>query len=392
MPGTVELRDVAVPRGLVGGPFGSSLVGKDYTSEGVPVIRGGNMGPGQWVRGDFAFVSPQKFRDELARNSAAPGDLVFTQRGTLGQVAMVPDGPFEAYVVSQSQMRLRVNGRRFDPRFVFYACANADFRKQISDHAISTGVPHINLGILSGLKIPNMDLAEQRGIAEVLGALDDKIAANATLTASADELARVKYGSLLEGGDVVPLSSLARFVNGKAFTKDASGTGRVVIRIAELNSGLGGSTVYNDIDVADDNLARPGDLLFAWSGSLTVHRWFRDEGIVNQHIFKVIPAEAPMWVVKGALDRKLTEFRAVAADKATTMGHIQRRHLDEPVAIPTAENIEAHGDAMSALWSRALSAEVESLRLEHLRDALLPQLMSGKMRVKDAERIVEEVV
>ena len=55
----------------------------------------------------------------------------------------------------------------------------------------------------------------------------------------------------------------------------------MVVRIAELNSGPGGSTVYNDVSVDEENLARPGDLLFAWSGSLTVRRWFRPEAIVN---------------------------------------------------------------------------------------------------------------
>jgi hypothetical protein len=73
------------------------------------------------------------------------------------------------------------------------------------------------------------------------------------------------------GGDsaprLQPLSSLARFVNGRAFTKDATGTGKMVVRIAELNSGPGASTVYNEIDVDGTNLARTGDLLFAWSGS-----------------------------------------------------------------------------------------------------------------------------
>ena len=66
-------------------------------------------------------------------------------------------------------------------------------------------------------------------------------------------------------------------------------------------------SVLHDIEVAEDYLARPGDLLFAWSGSLTVHRWFRPEGIVNQHIFKVIPTGYPMWIVKGEINRSTRE-------------------------------------------------------------------------------------
>lgn len=232
----------------------------------------------------------------------------------------------------------------------------------------------------------------QDAIAEVLGSLDEKISSNRNLARTSDALSARFYQSLVKDqSEWLPLSSLAHFVNGKAFTKDASGDGRLVIRIAELNSGIGNSTVYNDIQVAERHLARPGDLLFAWSGSLTVHRWYRSEGIVNQHIFKVVPINHPMWVVNCALRGKLAEFKAIAADKATTMGHIQRRHLDEVVAVPSAERIASIDALMSGLWKRALAAERENLQLAELRDSLLPALLSGAIRVKDAERIVEEV-
>lgn len=386
---TVELGAVAEPRGLVGGPFGSSLVSKDYVDDGVPVLRGGNLGGGKWIGGEFAYVTREKFERDLARNSATAGDLVFTQRGTLGQVAIVPPGLADEFVVSQSQMRLRVDPSRFDAHYVYYACTDPTFVRTLSDRAIRTGVPHINLGILAELSIPGRVLDEQRAIAEVLGALDDKIAANDRLIASADELLAARFESAAGDGVDVPLSSLARFVNGKAFTKNATGTGRVVVRIAELNAGIGGSTVYNDLEVADEHLARPGDLLFAWSGSLTVKRWFRPEAIVNQHIFKVLPSVTPMWVVKCALDRKLADFRAIAADKATTMGHIQRRHLDEPVRVPSMERIGEMDGLMTGLWDRALSAEIESLHLAELRDTLLPALMSGRLSVNQAAAAVD---
>ena len=69
---------------LVGGPFGSNLVSRDYVPEGVPVIRGQNMGS-RWITGDFVFVTPQKAKS-LEANLARPGDVILTQRGTLGQV------------------------------------------------------------------------------------------------------------------------------------------------------------------------------------------------------------------------------------------------------------------------------------------------------------------
>lgn len=253
--------------------------------------------------------------------------------------------------------------------------------------------PSLNRNFLRKIPVAVPPLSEQRAIAEVLGALDDKIAANRKLVEKCEELSSVSFARMIEDSTLTPLSQTADFVNGKAFTKGASGTGRVVVRIAELNSGIGGSTVFSDIEVDEKHLATPGDILFAWSGSLTLHRWFRDEAIVNQHIFKVIPSDGyPAWLVYQLIARKLQQFKDIAADKATTMGHIQRRHLDEPVDVPSHTAIAENNELMFALWQRALSAEQESQTLAATRDALLPRLMSGELRVRDAEREVEEVL
>ncbi len=167
----------------------------------------------------------------------------------------------------------------------------------------------------------------------------------------------------------------------------------MVVRIAEINNGPGSSTVYNDIDVPEKHLARPGDVLFSWSGSLMVTRWFRPEAIINQHIFKCVPKNSfPRWLVSQLVHRKIDEFRAIAASKATTMGHIQRKHLDEPVLVPTREVLSSLDARIAPLWERALLAERENLALAALRDTLLPQLMSGRLRVRDAEKIVEDHV
>jgi type I restriction enzyme, S subunit len=113
---------------------------------------------------------------------------------------------------------------------------------------------------------------------------------------------------------------------------------------------------------------------------------------VNQHIFKVIPhSDIPTWLVHGYLLKLLPWYRQIAAGKATTMGHIQRHHLDEPVPLPDAATRNALDERCAPLWHRALAAEQESLVLAQLRDTLLPRLLSGELRVRDAEAAVEEV-
>ena len=149
----VLIEDIAadVKNAIVGGPFGSNLVGRDYVGSGVPVIRGGYMGE-RYLSGDFAFVTEEK-ATELAANIAKPGDLVFTQRGTLGQVSLIPNGQFEKYVVSQSQMKLTPDDSLADPTFLYYVFRSPAQLNYIAQNAIQTGVPHTNLGILKSTPI-----------------------------------------------------------------------------------------------------------------------------------------------------------------------------------------------------------------------------------------------
>ncbi|WHP57682.1 hypothetical protein QMY03_11955 [Arthrobacter sp. KFRI-F3372] len=309
----------------------------------------------------------------------------------LGAVARVPKN-VELGRLTQDTIRLDVDDSRVDRNYLHWLLRTPDFREYC--RARGTGTTNLDLSrddfLAYQVVLPSR--LEQEAVASLLEALDEKVAANNNLIGTSDQLSHTLFRAMRRSDcKLVPLSETAKFVNGKAFTKNASGTGRVVIRIAELNSGIGASTVYNDIEVDDHHLARPGDLLFAWSGSLTLHRWFRSEGIVNQHIFKVMPNDGyPHWLVHELLREKLDEFKSIAADKATTMGHIQRKHLDEPVAVPSPNAVSKHNVLMAALWSRTLVAERENLGLNAARDALLPHLVSGTLRVQDARKLLEK--
>lgn len=112
----VEAIKANVRYSLVGGPFGSELTTRDYVEEGVPVIRGTNLPDERSFNDDnFVFVREEK-ADQLIANNACPGDVIFTQRGTLGQVGVIPiESRFPRYLISQSQMKLKVNRNRSFP-------------------------------------------------------------------------------------------------------------------------------------------------------------------------------------------------------------------------------------------------------------------------------------
>jgi len=358
-----------------------------YEDSGIPFLRSQNVTPHAIDLTDVKYIG-EDFHQRLAKSELRPGDVVTVRTGKPGITAVIPG---TLSVANCSDLVITRTGPDLDAQWLSYYM-NSAAAGYISAQLVGAVQQHFNVGAARKLILQLPPLAEQQAIAEVLGALDDKIAANTRLAETADRLSQAVFRSIAREGTSVPLSKTARFVNGKAFTKGASGTGRVVIRIAELNSGLGGSTVFSDAEVDDDFLARPGDILFAWSGSLTLHRWFRPEAIVNQHIFKVIPSGYPSWLVYELLRDRLAYFKGIAADKATTMGHIQRRHLDELVDLPSIHSINRVDELMTSLWDRRLLAERENETLAATRNTLLPQLMSGTLRVRDTETHVEKAV
>ncbi|MEZ8123953.1 MULTISPECIES: restriction endonuclease subunit S [Vibrio] len=163
------LGDIADPskHSCVGGPFGSDLSGKHYVEEpGVPVIRGANLSSGEvrFIDKGFVYVSMEK-AEKLSRNMAFRGDIVVTQRGTLGQVGIIPENSkFERYVVSQSQMKLQVNIEKVIPEYVYYYLLSSHSLRELEIATICTGIPHINLSIFKKMKILLPNLQSQKEI------------------------------------------------------------------------------------------------------------------------------------------------------------------------------------------------------------------------------------
>lgn len=372
--------------------YGIVKVG-DYITGGVPVIRGGDIRDNRISFDNEKRVSPE-VSNQFKRTILCGGEIVLNLIAEPGHNAVVPNS-MSGFNVSRDVAVIPL-AAVVNHSYVNYFLKSPSAIAWLDSRLQGSVTQKINLGALREIPIPLPPRWYQDAIAQLLGAIDDKITIDASIVAVCDQLRSLQLGNWVkrnpELSEKRPLSSMATFINGKAFTKEATGSGRMVLRIAELNSGPGASTVYNEITVPDIHLAHPGDVLFAWSGSLAVTRWFRPEAIINQHIFKVIPcAGIPMWLAFELVQEELARFKSIAASKATTMGHIQRHHLDELVVAP-AQGATAELDAeLAPLWQRALAAEMESLALTELRDTLLPKLMSGEIHVRQAEKVVEEV-
>jgi type I restriction enzyme S subunit len=187
---------------IVGGPFGSDLTSSDYVYSGVPVVRGANLGS-KMIGGSFVFVSTSK-ASALAANLARPQDLVFTQRGTLGQVSLVPDEPFESYLISQSQMKVSLDGARYGSEYVYHYFSSAPGQKQILDSAIQTGVPHTNLGICRKYVFPAPCITEQEKICDVLNDIDSHLELIGRLLDKKKQIKQAAMQQLLTGKRRMP--------------------------------------------------------------------------------------------------------------------------------------------------------------------------------------------
>lgn len=402
---TFTVTALAEPRGLVGGPFGSSLGSKDYVSSGVPVIRGVNLGSaGRFNASEFVYVTHEKANGELSRNQALPGDVVFTQRGTLGQVGIVPHGIHDRYVISQSQMRLRVNQSLASSEYVYYWFRSSEVIASIHNHAITTGVPHINLGILGKLEVCVPSLATQNAITTILGALDDKIAVNERVSSTALHLAALRY---LQGVVSDPASrslSLADAATwtsgGTPRTSEPSYWGGEIPWISALSLKspwiADSDRRLTKLGVANGTrLAQPGTVLFVVRGSS-----LKDEFRIGLAVREVAFGQD----CKGLTPKFSTGhvlFHAIRAHTPTILDMVDETSIGAgrlATDLMTKLEIRLPGpssslpDELEMLDKVAINAESETRRLAELRDALLPKLMSGEIRVRDAERLVGDAV
>ena len=210
-----------------------------------------------------------------------------------------------------------------------------------------------------------------------------------------DSFEESELGSVPKGWTVRGLDSIADYLNGLALQKfpPSEDSWLPVIKIAQLRKG---DTVGADRagrNIKPEYVIQNGDVLFSWSGSLEVAIWCGGEGALNQHLFKVTSAEFPKWFYYLWTRQHLPAFQQIAASKATTMGHIQRKHLtDAKVVVPPEEIIQVLGEQIEPLVDRWLANAEQAQTLTQLRDTLFPRLISGQLRLPEAETLVAEAV
>ena len=408
----------------------------EYVDEGIPFLRSQNVERLRINLADVKFITPE-FHTKLKKSALSPGDVVIVRTGKPGACAVMP----ESIPVSNcSDLVIVRPGPNLDSRFLAYYI-NSKAAHQVSAYQVGAVQQHFNVESARNLELKLPNLSEQRAITHILRTLDNKIELNRRMNETLEAMARAIFkswfvdfdpvkrnaevrrkktestakspsvhpsaftlrpsiaalfpdsfqdsplGKIPKGWDVKGLDEVADFLNGLALQKfPPDGEDSLpVIKIAQLRAGNTKGADRAGSSLPPEYIVEDGDVLFSWSGSLEVVVWCGGRGALNQHLFKVTSQAYPKWFYYHWIREHLPQFQAIAAGKATTMGHIQRHHLSEAMVVaPNADLLSTADRLIGPLFQSVIANEIQSRTLAAIRDTLLPKLMSGELRVKAA--------
>ncbi|MEH0546060.1 restriction endonuclease subunit S [Streptomyces sp. B21-105] len=406
---TYTVAELAAPgkHSLATGPFGSAIASRHFREAGVPVIRGGNLSVDVGTRlsdDGLVFISVEK-ANEFQRSVATEGDLVFTCWGTIGQVGIIDDKAVHGrYVVSNKQMKLTVDESIVRPLFMYYAMSSPEMISRVQGASIGSSVPGFNLTQLRSIILSVPSLSEQRAIVEVLGALDDKIALNERIRETSLLLANACYEAAGASGESMLIGELAELFDGPHATPHKTEAGPWFLSISSLKNGY--LDLAESAHLSEEDFPRwtrrvqpeAGDVLFSYETRLG-DAALMPPGVRSSLGRRMALLRSKSASISGALllHAYLSPAFQEEIKRRTVYGAtVDRLPLKEMpgwrIPLPAEGERERLSARLEALHASVMQTAAENRTLADLRDTLLPQLLSGKLQVRDAVRAVEEVV
>ncbi|EFV19561.1 ribosomal protein L10 [Lachnospiraceae bacterium 8_1_57FAA] len=280
-------------------------------------------------------------------------------------------------------------------RFLHYVLADDTFFDYSMATSKGTKMPRGDKKAIMEYEVPELLYEDQCKIAGVLEVIDEKIDLNTDINKNLLEQAQsiftqefLMFDRIPDGWQESSLLGIADYLNGLAMQKyrpKDDEQGLPVLKIKELRQG---SCDFNSElcspSIKPEYIVHDGDVIFSWSGSLLVDLWCGGTCGLNQHLFKVTSSTYDKWFYYAWTDHHLQKFAAIAADMATTMGHIKREELSKAeVLIPSQSDYDRIGGLLAPLYDLVIANRIENRKLASLRDELLPQLMSGQLDVSE---------
>jgi type I restriction enzyme S subunit len=402
----------------------------EYVTDGIPFLRSLNVEPLRVNDSDLKFISPE-FHSRLKKSSLRPGDVVIVRTGKPGACAVIPDS---VPVANCSDLVIVRCGPELDARFLAYY-VNSVAAHHVGSHLVGAVQQHFNVGAARKIVIHLPTLDEQRAIAHILGTLDDKIELNRRMSETLESIARALFQSWFVDFDPVRAKSEGRdtglpkhianlFPDG--FEESELGEipkGWRVESIGDLADIVGGSTPSTKEpsywDGGIHNWATPKDLSdLSVPVLLDTERRISDAGL--EHISSgLLPvgtvllssrapigylaiAEVPLAINQGFIAMRpkagvsnlflllwahVARELIVSRANGSTFLEISKSNF-RPISLssPPERLLNAFDTRVRPLYKRIVECERESRSLTALRDRLLPDLITGEFRVRDAER------
>jgi|ERR1700733_5256652 len=418
------------------GPFGTMLHASAYQSEGTPVVAVKNIGDNHLVHDEIPRVDDATVQ-RLSRYRLLSGDILFGRKGAVERRAYVNPSE-EGWLQGSDCIRLRVVGKKLDSRFLSFVLGSEAYRNWITQHAHGATMPSLNQEIVKRIPIPLPPTTdEQRAIACVLGTLDGKIDLNREMNETLENIAQALFKSWFadfgpvrdkaEGRDAALPHNIADLFPTSFEVADSQEipTGWQLRPIGELAMVTGGSTPSTKEESywigGTHCWATPKDLsALRTPVLLDTERKITDTGLA-QIASGLLPAgtvlmssrapigylaiaEIPVAINQGFIAMKATpgvsnlfllrwaewahDFIVSRANGSTFLEISKSSFRPILVTTPPDSLMKEFERLARPLNSRMVANELSSRTLTQLRDVLLPRLISGELRLPDAERIV----
>ena len=390
---------------------------------GTPVISAKVVKGGRILRPIEQTIDPSYYKTWMRRGLPQSGDIILTTEGPLGEVAQL-DTETSQFAVAQRVVVLRGKPGILDNTFLKYLLMSRSQQEVLASYGTGTTVEGISQKALRSvtIRVPRYD--QQRAIALILGTLDDKIDLSRRINETLEAMARALFRSWFvdfdpvcakaEGrgsglskpfNDLFPIAlvvselgeipigwearsiyEIADVVYGAPFTSalfNTEGRGEPLVRIRDLADERPG--VWTSEVLPKGYKIRPGSVIVSMDGEFRAYLWGGDEAWLNQRVCAFVPKNGHSAAfVRNSIIGPLADVEAT--ETGTTVIHIGKNDIDRfLVVVPSQAVLAAFNRVCQPWYDRIVAAKRESRILASLRDTLLPKLISGELRIKDAE-------
>ena len=402
----------------------------DYVPFGVPFVMAKDLEGGRLNLKDCSFL-PKTLADSLRIGFARPGDVLLTHKATMGRVAIVPDG-VEYVMITPQVTYYRVGDReRLSNIYLMYAFLGSDFQHQLNADSDQSTRKYIGVTAQRRLRIPFPPPEEQRAIAHILGTLDDKIELNRRMNETLEAIARAFFKSWFVDFDPVRAKSQGRdpglpkrlanlfphYFEDSELGEIPKGWGvgrlgdvleqRVERCVPSADTAVGAYVPIDCIsskslfltqskpgEEAQSSLTRfyKGDLLFG-----AMRPYFHKvciapfDGTTRTTAFVLFPRKRENFAFSTLLlhDPETIDYASRHSTGSTIPYAVWSGSLEDmPVTLPPSAVLEAFDGIVSPILARIPEPYFQNNTLAALRDTLLPKLISGALRIQDADRII----